>query len=128
MAATATAKTSKRKHISRKKSLRRSEFYQTIRDKLVANFNYDESTKRNLPKDVIAATIEVMLENAVADKGIMLPGLGKITFRYRKAREAGTSTSFGVERQVTARPASWIPKFRLQKRAKLALLEATPKA
>lgn len=117
-----------RKRISRKKSLRRSELYQKVRDKLVREYDYDDSTKRGLAKDVIAATVSVVLENAVADKGIMIPGLGKVTFRYRKAREAGSSNSFGVERQVSARAAAWIPKFRLQKKAKMALLEAAPEA
>jgi|GEM_PF-2690028 len=118
-----------RKKISKRKSLRRTDLYDAVKAKLIAEHDWDETgLKRSMIKDMVMAITSVVVENAVADRGVALPGLGKLTWKYRKAREAGTVTRFGQEMQVKARPASWVPRFRLQRSAKVALLEAVPEA
>ena len=110
------------KHISRKRSLSRSALYSEVVEQLKAN-GY-ESVKRNLVRDCVKSFVNVILGNSVANRGVAVPGLGKITWKHRQAREAGTVQRFGLEMTVKARPESWVPKFRFQRAAKLALLAA----
>lgn len=124
----APAKKSTRMKVSKRKSLRRTELYKAITAKLVAEYEWEEGTRPSLIKDVVAATVDTILSNSVAERGIALPGFGKLTWKYRKAREAGTVHRFGQDMEVKARPATWIPRFRLQRSAKVALLEQAPEA
>ena len=118
-----------KKKISKKKSLRRTEIYDAINAKLVEAGWEENSLKRGHARDMVNAVAEVVLENAVAEKGIAIPGIGKITFKHRKARKGGeTVTRFGKEMTTKARAASWVPRFRLSKTAKNKLLENAPKA
>jgi len=118
-----------RKKISRKKSLCRTEIYDAINAKLVEAGWEKESLKRGHARDVVNAVAEVLLDNAVTERGVALPGIGKITFKHRPAKKGGEQViRFGKEMTTKARPASWVPRFRLSKAAKTRLIENAPKA
>jgi len=118
-----------KKKISKKKSMRRTEIYDAVNQKLVAAGWEEDSLKRGHAKDMVNAIAEVLIENAVADKGVALPGIGKITFKHRPAKKGGEQVHrFGKDMITKARPASWVPRMRLSKAAKTALLAKAPKA
>jgi len=128
---TTKKKPSKKKSlkISKKKSLRRSAIYDAVNEKLIEAGWEEGSLKRSHAKDMVNAIATVLIENAVADKGVALPGIGKITFKHRSAKKGGEKvTRFGKEMTTKKRAAAWVPRMKLSKAAKVALLENAPKA
>ena len=120
------------KKVSRKKSLRRTAFYDAVLETLHANDQTFSGSplKRSHCKVMVQAVVDTLIKNAVSEKGCTLPGLGKVYFRYRKPRAAGEAVSrfTGLPVQVKARNASWIPRFRLIGASKKALMEIAPTA
>lgn len=129
MATTKTTKRPARKKISRKKSLKRSEFYDQVNAYLAETYGWDETMRRAYAREVTDAVVQTAIANAVTEKGCMIPGLGRLTFRFRKARKEGTMINrfTNEEVEVSARPAAWIPKFRLVKAARDAMATLAPK-
>lgn len=114
---------------SRKPSIRRSAFYDQVIAFLESEKGW-EPIKRLMARDMVEAVVNTLISNSVTAKGCTLPGFGKLYFRYRKPRRAGTRPNpFNKEEiiKVKARPAMWVPKMRLVKAAKIELQKLAPK-
>jgi hypothetical protein len=95
------------------------------RSKLVAHLAAAVSAKGlgDITKKQSAALVEELgtIILAYAPVGALVPGLGKVTLREKKAVPAGTKIMFGKEVQTKAKPKSWKLKFNFNKEAKDAL-------
>jgi nucleoid DNA-binding protein len=121
------------KKISRKQSLRRTAFYDSVVEKVnssLVNGTLVSQLKRKDAKIAVQAVVDTLIQNSITAKGCTLPGFGKVYFRYRKPRVAGQAISrfTGQPVHVKARKACWIPKFRLIGASKKALMDLAPTA
>ena len=69
-------------------------------------------------KDAYDALLEIAYRGAKAEKGIMLPGLGKLIKQKRKARD-GVNPATGEKIRIKAKT---VVKFRIAKACKDAIL------
>jgi nucleoid DNA-binding protein len=118
------------KTVSRKQSLRRTGFYDSVVETVNGSSVLATPLKRMHAKVLVQAVVDTLIKHSITAKGCTLPGFGKVYFRYRKPRSAGQAISrfTGQPVHVKARKAMWVPKFRLISAGKKALLDLAPTA
>lgn len=112
-------KNKKVKRAKRKKSLTKNQFIDLILTDV--NETNEDLTKKDI-KSFLDSMVNVIYANA--DKGVPIPGLGKLVVVDRKARKKrkGRNPATGEEIMIAAKPASKALKFRISKIAKESIL------
>lgn len=104
-----------------KKSLTQSQFIDAVRNILLKEYEYEEDdfTKADV-KACLEAAAELSIERAPDKNGSIVYGIGKLRIHKRPAGKArmGRNPATGEEIKIKARPASYVPKFRMSKACK----------
>ena len=99
-----------KKEVVKVKPLSKKQFYKHFVD------NFD--LKMDQVKEIFDGFLELVYKEAKSEKGITIPGLGKVICKKRPAR-MGRNPKTGETIKISARTGV---KFRLAKAAKLAIL------